>query len=68
MGNNPKRGRPVGTVDSAERLLRAELIAHIKLYKIIREVVQERLASGAASMDADELGKFMDLLRRGIWI
>lgn len=62
----PKRGRPVGTEDSATRLLQAELIAHLKLYKSIREVVQQRITTRSTDMDADELGKFMDLLRRGI--
>lgn len=59
----PRRGRPPGEV-TPELLLRAELIAHLKLYKQVREVVQERINEGGLS--ADDLGKYMDLIRKGI--
>jgi len=58
----PKRGRPPGEV-TPESLLRLELIAHLKLYKRMREVVERRLAE---DLDAEELTKYMDLLRKGI--
>lgn len=58
-----RRGRPPGEV-TPESLLRAELIAHLRLYKQVREVVQERINEGGLS--ADDLGKYMDLIRKGI--
>lgn len=59
-----KRGRPPGEV-TPESLLRSELIAHIKLYKRTREIVESRL-NNSDLIDPDELAKYMDLLRRGI--
>lgn len=58
-----KVGRPSGEV-TPESLIRAELIAHLKLYKKIREQVETRLETGTC--DAEELSKYMELLRRGI--
>ena len=60
-----KRGRPPGSDDSPERLIRAELIAHLKLYRKIRELVEKRIGRDE-SLDAEEISKYMDLLRRGI--
>lgn len=60
--DTPRRGRPPGEV-TAEGLLRAELIAHIRLYKRTREIVEQRLNEVT---DPEELAKIMDLLRRGI--
>lgn len=62
VGKRPV-GRPPGDV-SPESLLRSELIAHLRLYKKIRQMVESRLDLGTA--DADELAKYMELLRRGI--
>lgn len=59
-----RRGRPPGEV-TPEALLKSELIAHIKLYKRTREIVEARLNSSEL-IDAEELTKYMDLLRRGI--
>lgn len=58
-----KRGRPPGEV-TPESLLRLELIAHIRLYKRTREIVEKRLRDDL--VDPDELSKYMDLLRKGI--
>lgn len=58
-----RRGRPTGEV-SPESLIRLELIAHLRLYKKTREIIESRLELGTA--DADELTKYMDLLRKGI--
>lgn len=41
-----------------------ELIAHIRLYKRTREIVEKRLEDDL--VDPDELSKYMDLLRKGI--
>lgn len=62
-GETAKRGRPPGEV-SPEGLLKQELIAHLRLYKKTRELVEQRLSTG--TMDTDELAKYMDLLRKGI--
>lgn len=58
-----RRGRPPGEV-TPEGLLRQELIAHLRLYKRTREIVEHRLQDD--HLDADELTKYMDLLRKGI--
>lgn len=58
-----RRGRPPGEV-SPETLLRQELIAHLRLYKRSREIVERRLEE--PGIDAEELTKYMDLLRKGI--
>lgn len=61
--STPKRGRPPGEV-SPEALLKQELIAHLRLYRKMRELVETRLDDAAA--DPDLLAKYMELLRRGI--
>ncbi len=58
----PRRGRPPGEV-TPESLLKVELIAHIRLYKRTREIIEQRLEEVS---DPEELAKIMDLLRRGI--
>ncbi len=58
-----KRGRPPGEV-TPESLLKSELIAHLKLYKRLRETVERRLQDPA--LDAEDLTKYMDLIRKGI--
>ena len=62
-----RRGRPPGTEETPERLLRAELLAQLKLYRKIREMVEARVTTApVGEMDAEEVGKYMDLLRKGI--
>jgi hypothetical protein len=57
-----KRGRPPGETDPT-LLLKQELIAHLRLYKKVREIVETQIESCS---DPDELAKYMDLLRKGI--
>lgn len=59
----PRRGRPPGEV-TPETLLKSELIAHLRLYRRMREMVEENLES--AGQDPEILAKYMDLMRRGI--
>lgn len=59
---SPRRGRPPGEV-TPESLLKTELIAHIRLYKRTREIIEQRIDE---VVDPEELAKIMDLLRRGI--
>ncbi len=59
-----KRGRPPGEV-SPEGMIRAELIAHLKLYKRTREIVEKRLEHDDL-LEVDDLTKYMELLRKGI--
>lgn len=63
MSEEPKRGRPPGEV-TPESLIRLELIAHLRLYKRTREIVEKRLADD--SLDAEDLTKYMELIRKGI--
>lgn len=56
-------GRPKGE-ETPESLIRRELIAHLKLYRRTREIVEKRLA--VDGLDVDELTKYMELLRKGI--
>lgn len=58
-----RRGRPPGE-DTPESLIRKELLAHLRLYRKTREIVEARLDTGTA--DVDEISKYMDLLRKGI--
>ena len=60
---SPKRGRPPGEV-TPEGLIRQELVAHLRLYRKTRELVESRLDDRGIS--AEDLAKYMDLLRRGI--
>jgi hypothetical protein len=62
----PKRGRPVGTEETPESLIKKELIAHLKLYKRLREIVQKRVDLVGDEMQPEDLGKLMDLLRKGV--
>lgn len=62
-GQPSRRGRPPGEV-TPESLLKLELIAHLKLYRRMREMVEANLET--ASDDPDLLAKYMDLLRKGI--
>lgn len=59
-----KRGRPAGTTETPQSLIEKELIAHLKLYKKLREMVERRIED--VSIDADTLTKYMELLRKGI--
>jgi len=59
----PRRGRPPGET-TPESLLKQELMAHLRLYKSMREVVEARLKDD--SLDPDSLAKYMELIRRGI--
>lgn len=61
-----RRGRPPGTDETPESLIRKELIAQLKLYRHTREMVQQRIESAGTALPAEDLAKFMDLLRRGI--
>jgi ubiquinone biosynthesis protein UbiJ len=63
---SPKRGRPPGTDESPESLIKKELIAHLKLYRRLREIVQKRVDMHGDEMQPDDLSKFMDLLRKGV--
>lgn len=58
-----RRGRPPGEV-TPEGLIRQELVAHLKLYRRTREIVEQHLNEDA--LDVDTLAKYMDLLRKGI--
>lgn len=58
-----RRGRPPGEV-TPEAMIRLELLAHLKLYRRVREIVEKRLAD--ETLDADALAKYMELLRKGI--
>lgn len=59
-------GRPPGE-ESPEILIRRELISHLKLYRRCREAIQKRLDGGGVdTLGAEEIGKFMELLRKGI--
>lgn len=60
------RGRPPGTTDEPERLIRQELVAHLKAYRRIRELIERRVETEHSQMNIDELGKAADLLRKGI--
>ena len=60
------RGRPPGTDDSPERLIRQELVAHLKAYRRIRELIERRVDADHSQLSFDELGKAADLLRKGI--
>ncbi len=61
----PRRGRPPGET-TPEGLIRAELIAHLKLYKRIREIVERQIDTMGDNLAPEDLSKYMDLLRRGI--
>lgn len=61
--SEPKRGRPPGEV-TPETLIRQELIAHLKLYRRTREIVEQRLSYD--TIPIDDLTKYMELLRKGI--
>ncbi len=61
----PRRGRPPGET-TPEGLIRAELIAHLKLYRRTREIVEKRIDLAGDAISPEDLSKFMDLLRRGI--
>jgi hypothetical protein len=65
-GDAPRRGRPPGTEETPESLIRKELMAHLKLYKQLREIVQKKIDSVGGEMDPDTLTKLMDLLRKGV--
>jgi len=62
----PRRGRPPGTDESPESLIRKELIAHLKLYRRLREIVQKKLDDLGDAISPDDLQKYMDLLRKGL--
>jgi hypothetical protein len=59
-----RRGRPPGE-QTPEGLIRAELLAHLRLYRRLREIVETKVQD-AASLDVDALTKYMELLRKGI--
>ena len=59
----PKRGRPPGE-QTPEGMIRAELLAHLRIYKRLREKVEQRLEMG--ELDTEELAKLMELVRKGI--
>lgn len=61
-----RRGRPPGTDETPEQMLRKELISHLKVYKRLREITQTKIDTLGDSLSPDDLAKFMDLLRRGI--
>lgn len=58
-----KRGRPPGEV-TPEGLIRQELIAHLKLYRRTREIIEQRM--DVEGLSVDDLTKYMELLRKGI--
>lgn len=58
-----RRGRPPGEI-TPEGLIRSELIAHLKLYRKTREIVEKRLED--PKIDVEDLTKYMELLRKGI--
>lgn len=60
------RGRPPGTDETPESLIKKELVAHLKLYKRLREIVQKRVEVSGDSMLPEDLSKFMELLRKGV--
>ena len=62
----PKRGRPPGSDETPEALIRKELNAHLKLYRKLRETVEKRIEAHGDTLTAEELTKYMDLLRRGL--
>jgi|SRR5579885_2882119 len=67
MSDAPRpRGRPPGTEETPERLIRNELMAHLKVYKTLRELVQKKIEDRGDQLAPAELAQFMDLLRRGI--
>jgi len=63
--NKKPVGRPAGEVNP-ESLLRAELIAHLRLYKRVRGMVEKVLDNSDRTLDVDDIAKYMDLLRKGI--
>lgn len=44
--------------------MRQEFIAHIKLYRKTREMIEAKITTGQIAVD--DLVKYMDLLRKGI--
>lgn len=65
VADEVKRGRPPGE-ETPEVLIKRELIAHLKIYRKLRELVTTKIDKDGENMDAETLGKFMDLLRKGI--
>jgi hypothetical protein len=64
---SPKRGRPVGTVETPEDLLRRELIAYLKLSRKLREIAERKIEAGDADkMDAGTLETYMEFVRKAI--
>lgn len=62
-GESPRPvGRPPGETDPTQ-LIKQELIAHLRVYKRVREKIDGLLD---LCSDPDELAKYMDLLRKGI--
>ncbi len=63
--DTPRRGRPPGEV-TPESLIKAELIAHLRLYKRMREMVERVLDNPDRILEPEDIAKYMDLLRKGI--
>jgi hypothetical protein len=60
------RGRPPGTEESPESIIRGEAIANGKLYRRLRKLVEEKLDQQSTMMDVDELTKYMEVTRKGV--
>jgi hypothetical protein len=64
---SPKRGRPVGTVETPEDLLRRELIAYLKLGRRLREIMERKIeAVTEDKIDASTLETYTEIVRKSV--